>query len=254
MTMANDRTADYPIDPMFLRRWSPRASNAEELPERNLLTMLEAARWAASSYNSQPWRFVYARRDMPPWDRFLNLLVPANQAWAKHASALVILLSNTAMRPPGSDKDVPSPTHSFDAGTASGLLRPPVDEDGLARPRHDRVRPGTRVRRIERAPRLHGRSRLDDGCLGDPANLPEQLRPRRAPGRMSAAGRARLRRLIRSARVQRSLNSREGLTILRADHTICQPGGHPGLASARHPSPHSDRKSPRTIAAWAKPR
>ena len=122
MTTANDRTADYPIDPMFLDRWSPRAFTGETISERDLLTMLEAARWAASSYNAQPWRFLYARRDTPHWDKFLNLLVPFNQSWAKDASALVILVSNSLMRPPGADKDVPSHTHSLDAGAASGYI------------------------------------------------------------------------------------------------------------------------------------
>ena len=83
MTNANSRTADYPIDPMFLERWSPRAFTGEPISETDLLTMLEAARWAASSYNSQPWRFIYARRDTPHWDRFLDLLVPHNQSWVK---------------------------------------------------------------------------------------------------------------------------------------------------------------------------
>ena len=57
MTQANSRTADYPIDPLFLERWSPRAFTDEAISERDLLTLLEAARWAPSSFNSQPWRF-----------------------------------------------------------------------------------------------------------------------------------------------------------------------------------------------------
>ena len=122
MITINSRAADHPIDPMFLERWSPRAFTSEAISETDLLTMLEAARWAASSYNSQPWRFVYARRDTPSWDRFFNLLIPHNQTWVKNASALVILASNAWMRLPRTDEDVPSPTHSFDAGTASGYF------------------------------------------------------------------------------------------------------------------------------------
>ena len=121
-TAANGRTADHPIDPMFLERWSPRAFTGENLAAEDMLTMLEAARWAPSCYNSQPWRFVYARRDTPHWDRFLDLLAPFNRSWATAASALMILVSNSLMRPPGSDKDVPSTTHSFDTGTASGYF------------------------------------------------------------------------------------------------------------------------------------
>ncbi len=69
-TIANGRIADYPIDPMFLERWSPRAYCGEEIGEFELMTMLEAARWAPSSYNAQPWRFIHARRKTPYWDRF----------------------------------------------------------------------------------------------------------------------------------------------------------------------------------------
>ncbi|MGI4942280.1 MAG: nitroreductase family protein, partial [Janthinobacterium lividum] len=68
---ANGRIADYPIDTMFLDRWSPRAYDGQPVPREDLMTMLEAARWAPSSYNSQPWRFLYAVKDGPHWDLFL---------------------------------------------------------------------------------------------------------------------------------------------------------------------------------------
>ena len=122
MTRYHDRIADFPIDAMFLERWSPRAFTGEIMSQDELFTMLEAARWAASSYNAQPWRFVYARRGTAQFDPLLSLLTDANKSWAKDASALVIMASNSLMRPPGSDHDVPSHTHSFDAGTASGYF------------------------------------------------------------------------------------------------------------------------------------
>lgn len=122
MTTANSRTADFPIDPIFLERWSPRAFTGEAISVADLNTMLEAARWAPSSYNSQPWVFLYARRDTPHWEKFLGLLNEFNRSWAKNASALIIAVSNSVMRPPGSDKDVPSHSHSFDAGAAWGSL------------------------------------------------------------------------------------------------------------------------------------
>nr|WP_204262890.1 nitroreductase family protein [Methylobacterium sp. BTF04] len=102
---------------MFIERWSPRAFTGEAVPEAELLRMFEAARWAPSSYNSQPWRFLYALRDTPHWAPFLDLLVPANQAWAKDAGALIILVSNTHMKM--GDVLKPSESHSLDAGAAS---------------------------------------------------------------------------------------------------------------------------------------
>jgi nitroreductase len=118
MTTANSRSTDYPIDPLFLQRWSPRAFTGATMPEYELLTLLEAARWAPSAFNSQPWRFIYARRDTEHWPRLLGLLTESNQLWAKNASALIILVSKTTMLRRGADKEVPSWSHSFDAGAA----------------------------------------------------------------------------------------------------------------------------------------
>jgi nitroreductase len=122
MTSANDRTAAHPIDKLFLERWSPRAFTGEEIPETELSTILEAARWAPSSYNSQPWRFLYARRGSAHWSTFLGLLNEFNQSWAKEAAALVIVVSSSTMLPPGAEKPVPSHSHSFDAGAAWASL------------------------------------------------------------------------------------------------------------------------------------
>jgi nitroreductase len=122
MTTANSRTADHPIDALFLERWSPRAFTGEPIAERDLFTLFEAARWAPSSYNSQPWRFLYARRDTEHWPQFVSLLNAFNQSWASNAAALVILVSKTTMLPTGSDKEVPSRTHAMDAGAAWGYL------------------------------------------------------------------------------------------------------------------------------------
>jgi nitroreductase len=116
MTEANGRKADHPIHPLFLDRWSPRAFTEETISETELATLFEAARWAASSYNSQPWRFLYARRGTPAWDGFLGLLVEFNQSWAKQAAALVIVVSETTLKQ--GDKTIPSHSHSFDAGAA----------------------------------------------------------------------------------------------------------------------------------------
>ena len=178
---ANGRHAAYPIDPMFLERWSPRAFTGEPIDEVDLFTMLEAARWAASSYNSQPWRFLYARRDTPHWERFLNLLVPFNQSWAKSASALVFIVSNSTMRSPGSGKETPSPTHSFDAGTASGYFvlqasRMGWFAHGMVGFDQDRAFTELGVPKGYRVEAVYA-----VGRLGDRSSLPEELQSREAP-------------------------------------------------------------------------
>ena len=113
--MTTDRWTDTALDPLFLGRWSPRAFDGSDMPAEDLRTILDAGRWAPSSYNYQPWRFLYAmRNDAANWSRFLDLLIPANSIWAKEASVLVFILSETTMGSP----DKPSHSHSFDAGAA----------------------------------------------------------------------------------------------------------------------------------------
>jgi nitroreductase len=122
MTKANFRTADHPIEAIFLERWSPRAFTGEPIPDADLKTIFEAARWAPSSFNAQPWRFLYAKRDAPAFPRFLGLLVQGNQIWAKNAAVLAILVSEKALHPPGKSESAPSHTHSLDAGAAWAYL------------------------------------------------------------------------------------------------------------------------------------
>ncbi|WP_336485929.1 nitroreductase family protein [Methylobacterium nigriterrae] len=115
--MTNPRQPDHPIDPLFLERRSPRAFTGDAVPQSELMRMFEAARWAPSSYNSQPWRFLYALRGDRHWDAFLGLLSPSNQAWVKDTGALVILCSNSRMKVGETLR--PSWSHSLDAGAAS---------------------------------------------------------------------------------------------------------------------------------------
>ncbi|CAH2598862.1 Nitroreductase family protein [Rhodovastum atsumiense] len=122
MTASASRHADHPIDPLFLERWSTRAFTGEEISETELLTLFEAARWAPSAYNAQPWRFLYARRNTQAWDRFFGLLNPFNQSWADRAAALVVLVSDPQFQPPGADQPVLLRSHSLDAGAAWGNL------------------------------------------------------------------------------------------------------------------------------------
>ena len=120
--MTMERTPDYPIEPIFLDRWSPRAFDAASLPESDLLTILEAARWAPSAFNIQPWRFLYSHRDDAHWQKYLSLLDPFNRSWAQHASALVFVLLDTVMPGDGSHPQKESRYNSFDAGAAWAQL------------------------------------------------------------------------------------------------------------------------------------
>ena len=121
MTEANTRTSEFDVDPMFLERWSPRAFTGEAMPREALMSLFEAAHWAPSAFNGQPWRFVYAHRDTPAWGPLFDVLIPYNQLWVKHASVLIYIISDRFRRPPGVDP-VPLRSHTFDAGAAWACL------------------------------------------------------------------------------------------------------------------------------------
>src|SRR5262245_8615643 len=107
------RKADHEIDPLFLRRWSPRAMSGEPLAQEDLLRLFEAARWAPSSGNNQPWRFAYARAGTPHFASFFDLLADGNKPWCAKAGALIVLASKKS-----NDKGRLARTHSLDTGAA----------------------------------------------------------------------------------------------------------------------------------------
>ena len=175
-----DRQADHPIDPLFLERWSPRAFDGSNIPQADLLTIFEAARWAPSAFNSQPWRFLYALRGDANWERFLGLLIPWNQSWAHSASLLIYILSDSLMETkPG--VGTPSHSHSFDAGAAWACLalqatRLGYRAHGMSGVEFELARAELQVPdrfRIEAAAVI--------GRIGDPAILPERMRAREMP-------------------------------------------------------------------------
>ena len=112
--MNSKRTPEHPINKIFLERWSPRAMSGEEVSATELMPLFEAARWAPSSYNNQPWRFVYARKGSESWNKFYNLMVEFNKSWAINASLLVVVVSKKTF----DHNSQPAITHSFDTGAA----------------------------------------------------------------------------------------------------------------------------------------
>ncbi|MBI5388765.1 nitroreductase family protein [Candidatus Woesearchaeota archaeon] len=110
----NQRAVEHNIDPLFAERWSPRAMNGDFITDEQLSTLFEAARWAPSSYNEQPWRFLYAKRGTKNWDTFFGLMGEFNQSWTNNAAVLVVIVSKKTFTHNTSQNVV----HSFDAGAA----------------------------------------------------------------------------------------------------------------------------------------
>jgi len=113
------RTAHPRVEKLIVDRWSPRAFDGSEMPQEDLDVIFEAAGWAPSAYNVQPWTFLYARRGDANWALLLDQLIDFNKGWAQSASALVFVVSDTLMR--SEQGDNPNHSHSFDAGAAWAL-------------------------------------------------------------------------------------------------------------------------------------
>jgi len=109
-----ERNSAFKINSIILNRWSPRSMTGEELDNDTLMSLFEAARWAPSSFNNQPWRFIYAKRNTKYRDTIFDLLVESNKVWAKNAGILIVVISNKNFEYNGKF----SITHQYDAGAA----------------------------------------------------------------------------------------------------------------------------------------
>jgi len=108
------RNSMYKINPLILNRWSPRSMTGEELSDEEIMSLFEAARWAPSSSNAQPWRFIYAKRNTEQWDKLFNLMFEGNKIWTKNAAVLVVVISRRNYE----QNEKPSRTYQYDAGAA----------------------------------------------------------------------------------------------------------------------------------------
>ncbi|ALT78387.1 MAG: nitroreductase family protein [Burkholderiaceae bacterium] len=116
------RETEFPIHPQFTERWSPRALTGEAIELPTLLSFFEAARWAPSASNVQPWRFVYGLKGTPGFEAIFASLVDFNKGWAKNASALVAVISAETWLPHGTTEPLAFATHAFDTGAAWASL------------------------------------------------------------------------------------------------------------------------------------
>lgn len=127
MDMEN-REFDYEVIEEIKTRWSPRAFDPErEVPADDLMGMLEAARYAPSCFNDQPWRFLVGRRGDSNFERIKAALTDSNREWASRASVLMMILSMQNFE----YNQKPNRWHLFDAGTAWGYLSLEAERRGL---------------------------------------------------------------------------------------------------------------------------
>jgi nitroreductase len=171
---------DYPIHELIASRWSPYSFANRSVSNEDLRSLFEAARWASSSYNEQPWSYIVAKReDTDEFDRLLSCLVEGNQAWAKAASVLALGIS----RLNSARDNQPNRAAVHDLGLAAGALVLEATARGLAVHQMIGILPD-KVRELYSVPEgYEPMTALAIGYAGDPTDLPEGLRPRDAARR-----------------------------------------------------------------------
>lgn len=175
MNLPKEARPDHPIHELIAKRWSPYALSDRPVSREDLRSLFEAARWSASSYNEQPWRYIVASKDDPEaFERVLSCLVEGNQPWAKAAPVLAIGCTSLNFALNGK----PNAAAQHDLGLASATLTVEATARGLFVHQMIGILPD-RVRELYAVPDdflpLTG---LAIGYLGDVNDLPESYRPR----------------------------------------------------------------------------
>jgi nitroreductase len=173
--MKNLAPTDVPIHEVVRERWSPRAFGDKGVAPDVLRTLFEAARWAPSSSNLQPWAYIVATKDdKENFDKILSALVEFNQRWAKNAAVLALSIAQTK-----NPKDGSPNRHAFhDVGSASSQLTLEAVSHGLFVHQMAGLDPNKARQVFNIPPEWEAVAALAIGYPGDPASLPDQLKER----------------------------------------------------------------------------
>ena len=173
--MSKKAVTDHPVHELIARRWSPYGFADRPVSVEDLRSLFEAARWAASSYNEQPWRYIVASKDNGrEFERVLSCLVEGNQGWAKEVPVLALGCVNLNFSRNGK----PNAAAIHDLGIASATLTLEATERGLAVHQMIGILPD-RAREVYEIPEgSQAVTALAVGYAADPDRLPEALKER----------------------------------------------------------------------------
>ena len=173
--MSMEVFADHPVHALITKRWSPYSFDSRSVPDEDLRSLFEAARWAPSSYNEQPWNYIVAKKENPEeFQRLLSCLVDGNQVWAKAAPVLALGIAKLRF----ARNDQPNRAAIHDLGLAAGNLVVEATARGLSVHQMIGILPD-KVREIYAIPEgYEPLTGIAIGYAGDPKALPEGLRDR----------------------------------------------------------------------------
>jgi nitroreductase len=149
----------------------------EEISHDDLMGLFEAARWAPSSYNNQPWRFIYAMRNTDHWQRLFSLLIDWNKIWAQNAAVIVAVISRKNFE----FNEKPSITHQFDAGAAWENLALEATTRGLVTHGMQGFDYNEARKALQVPDSFDVMAMIAIGKLGQKENLPSDLQEREYP-------------------------------------------------------------------------
>lgn len=172
--MSRTAVTSAPISPTLAARWSPRSFDASRSVEPELVTAaLEAARWAPSANNSQPWRFIVGTRGTDTFAKIHSGLLGFNQGWADSATVLIANIVDTRLA-----EGQRNNWHEYDLGQAVAQLAAEAHRDGLHAHQMGGVDPEAIAKAFNLEPHYKVMTVTALGYLGDPNQLPDPLRER----------------------------------------------------------------------------
>jgi nitroreductase len=173
--MVERANTDYPVHDLIATRWSPYAFADRDVSLEDFHSLFEAARWAPSSFNEQPWSYIVAsRHEREEFDRLVSCLVDANQVWAKFATVLAL----GCTRPNFSHNNKPNSAAQHDLGIASATLVLEATARGLVVHQMGGIIPD-RARELYQIPEsVLPLTAIAIGYAGDADRLPEKIRTR----------------------------------------------------------------------------
>jgi nitroreductase len=166
---------DHPVQDEIIRRWSPYVFSEQPVPEADLRSLFEAARWAASSYNEQPWRYIVATSKQPhEHAKVLSCLMEANQVWARHAPVLAVCVIALTFARNGK----PNKAAFHDLGAASASLTFEATARGLTVHQMIGIIPERAGAVFAIPDGFEAMTGLAIGYPGDPATADDKMRQR----------------------------------------------------------------------------